>query len=75
MITSPGSSSSPSAATVWYVGSPAGTLTQPTRGVGSEEFEEYATNSAGPIQAQAFKPPVLQYKQDLTIGLEDHVDR
>ncbi len=41
---------------------------------GTSEAYKAASVRAGQREVQ-FKPPVLQYKQDLTIGLEDHVDR
>jgi hypothetical protein len=40
----------------------------PTRGIGGAEFQDYATNKKGPIQARPFTPPVLQYLGDIEVG-------
>ncbi len=40
----------------------------PARGPTSADFEDFATNPAGPLQARAFVPPVLQYLGDIEVG-------
>jgi hypothetical protein len=40
----------------------------PGRGPTSSEFEEFATNPAGPLQARTFAPGILQYIGDIEVG-------
>ena len=41
---------------------------------GTSESYKAASVRAGQREIQ-FKPPVLQYRKDLTVGFEEHVDR